>query len=506
MKRFRPGLRAKILAGLLVNVLALGGLLAWLLGVGVGGGDALIAGRAANQVTSVARTLAAELSRTPREDWNNVLISYGESHGADFSVVRHDGSTVVGARVEVPLEVLRRIPPPRAVPSRGGGIRRPGLGRETETRPASPGALVESQAEFLFFLRAGTPPRHFAAARIPLRPPRRPLSPGAVDFTLLISTDSLAGSPLFFDPRPWLLALTAAGGLTLLIWLPILGGIVRRLGKLESATAKIARGHFDLDLGRKDGDEIGRLGHSIRVMAAELDHLVTGQRRFLADAAHELCAPLARLRLSIDLLEREVTADPQATQRLRQVDAEASELGLLVEGILDFSRGQWSGKPPHREHFPLEKFLQEVVEREIPGVETAVHVESALAEVQSDPTLLRRMLANLLRNAARHGKAPVSVEAAAEDDGWRLRVRDAGEGVPHEWLRGMFEPFSRPDPSRARESGGHGLGLAIARTCVVALGGIIRAKNLPEGGFEVEAHFPCHSEQHDDHDKSTPAN
>lgn len=499
MRILQPGLRAKILAGLFVNVVALAALLAWLLGVGVGGGDALIAGRAAKQVTSVARTLAAELSRTPREDWNHVLISYGESYGADFSVVRRDGTTVAGAEVEVPLEVLRRIPPPRALPSGNGTSRGPGIGRGTGPRLPTPDTtLDESHAAFLFFVRAGLPPRHFAAARIPLRPPRRPLSPGAVDFTLLISSDSLAGSPLFFDPRPWMLALAAAGGLTLLIWLPILGGIVRRLGTLEAATAKIARGHFDLDLGKQDGDEIGRLGRSIRGMAAELDHLVTGQRRFLADAAHELCAPLARLRLSIDLLEREVAADQQAAQRLRQVEAEAAELGRLVDGILDFSRGQWSDKPPHRERFPLEKFLRKVVEREIPHVECSVHVETALAEVESDATLLRRMLANLLRNAARHGRAPVSVEAALEEDGWLLRVTDAGDGVPDEWLRGIFEPFSRPDPSRARESGGHGLGLAIARTCALALGGKIRAKNLPQGGFEVEARFPCHSGKHND--------
>jgi signal transduction histidine kinase len=130
---------------------------------------------------------------------------------------------------------------------------------------------------------------------------------------------------------------------------------------------------------------------------------------------------------------------------------------------------------------------EEVAQREGQGAVFEIEAAPDL-RISTNHDLLRRALANVVRNASRYAREAGPIELRAEVKGEEaiIQVRDNGPGIPEEWIEKVFEPFSRPERARTREGGGAGLGLAIARTCVEGLGGRIRAHNREEGGLVVE--------------------
>jgi signal transduction histidine kinase len=128
---------------------------------------------------------------------------------------------------------------------------------------------------------------------------------------------------------------------------------------------------------------------------------------------------------------------------------------------------------------------EEVAQREGQGAVFEIETAPDL-RISTNHDLLRRALANVVRNASRYaGEAgPIELRAEVKGEEAIIQVRDNGPGIPEEWIEKVFEPFSRPERARTRE--GAGLGLAIARTCVEGLGGRIRARNREEGGLVVE--------------------
>jgi two-component system sensor histidine kinase CpxA len=353
--------------------------------------------------------------------------------------------------------------------------------------------MDESPSVFLpksrpsFLMRAENGDGYWAGVLLHLPPvrnlPRRPV-------LLLIRADRLDGSGMFFDFKPWLWGGIAVLLLSLAFWTPFVWGITRYIRRLTAAADRIASGHFQVSLPPRGNDELGNLGSTIESMAARLDHLVSGQKRFLGDAAHELCAPLARIRTGLGILEMKLTgADSTA---LASIEADTAELAALVNEILAFSRA--GNRAPSVCLIPLEPLVRDVLAREAAGLEVRVSIPSGL-EVMADQALLGRAIGNLIRNAAVHAgrSAKVEIEAAESTDAVSVTVSDNGPGVPSEELPRIFEPFYRLDRSRSRDTGGSGLGLAIVRTAIEACGGQAHA-SLPEnGGFSVTLRLPKRS-------------
>ncbi|HEX7262489.1 MAG TPA: HAMP domain-containing sensor histidine kinase, partial [Luteolibacter sp.] len=249
-----------------------------------------------------------------------------------------------------------------------------------------------------------------------------------------------------------------------------------------TAADRIAAGQFKISLPSRGNDELGNLGDAVETMATRLDHLVSGQKRFLGDAAHELCAPLARLRTGLGILEMKLGDSGQS--QLSSIEADAQELATLVEEILDFSRA--GNRTPSTLSIALEPLVREVAAREAGERAPEIHIPPHLTAI-ADPTLLGRALGNLIRNARVHAgtDAKVVIDAVENAGFVDLTVTDDGPGVaPHELPR-LFEPFYRPDHSRSRDTGGSGLGLAIVRTAIEACGGETLASIPATGGFAV---------------------
>jgi two-component system sensor histidine kinase CpxA len=295
---------------------------------------------------------------------------------------------------------------------------------------------------------------------------------------------------LFFDVRPWITSGLAAFALSALLWITLARGISRSIVRITHATQKIAEGRFETRVQEGRRDELGDLGHAVNQMAERLAGLVAGQKRFLGDVAHELCSPLAKLRVSLGILDQR--AGEEHKTYLASAENEAAHIAGLVNELLYFSKASLTAPAASLRSVRVREAVDRAVHREVTdGVQVNVEVPGDLA-VKADVDLLTRALSNLLRNSVRYaGKAgPITVSAQREQDEVRIAVADRGPGVPAPDLQRIFDPFYRVDASRDRETGGVGLGLAIVKTCVESCGGRVTCRNIEPTGLSVAIRLP----------------
>src|SRR5205807_5561885 len=247
--------------------------------------------------------------------------------------------------------------------------------------------------------------------------------------------------------------------------------------------------HRRLDM-KLPPDELGELGATFNEMLSRLEAAFASLQRFTADAAHELRAPLAVMRSEVEVtLAKERGAD-EYRDSVRSLGTEIERLTRLADQLLVLARADAGELHPHMEPVDVADFLEEVVARWRPHVTNrGVGLVSRLPEsghLRGDAELLRRVLDNLLDNAVKHSAAGNAIEVTATLDvsGWRITVADQGPGVPDELRPHLFERFARGDPARSRQSGGAGLGLALAAAIVHAHGGSLVLENGGPG-----AHF-----------------
>jgi two-component system sensor histidine kinase KdpD len=213
----------------------------------------------------------------------------------------------------------------------------------------------------------------------------------------------------------------------------------------------------------------------------------------LAAVSHDLRTPLASIRAAAtSLLTEDVEWDPASSKQLLQtIDEEAERLNTLVGNLLDMSRLQTGSVTINAQTIGIEEIVSAaLVGLHAPPDRVAVDVSETLPRVTVDPTLLERAVANLIDNAlsfAPPGK-PVRVEAAAVNDTLHLRVIDSGPGIPLADRDRVFQPFQRlgDKPNGA----GVGLGLAVAKGFVTAVGGELVIEDTPGGGCTMVVTIP----------------
>jgi signal transduction histidine kinase len=189
----------------------------------------------------------------------------------------------------------------------------------------------------------------------------------------------------------------------------------------------------------------------------------------------------------------------RARQALGEIGEDLAELEQLVDEILAAARLDLSGAgglPLHLERLEPGPLLEEVAQRfraRHPARALAVQAEAGLPELEADPALVRRLLGNLLDNAAKYSEptTPVTLAAHPGGGGLVIEVRDTGIGIDPADLPRLFTPFFRTDRSRARGTGGVGLGLALARRIAEAHRGTIAAESLPGIGTVFRVTLPA---------------
>jgi len=224
---------------------------------------------------------------------------------------------------------------------------------------------------------------------------------------------------------------------------------------------------------------------------------VKSERQLLADVSHELRTPLSRIRVALDLAAEGDVA--KARRYLEEIRLDLEELDQLLGDVLTAARLDQAGG---RGEVPLR--LQElaaagVVEKAAERFRKAhparvldVQIDGTLPPLVADPAMLRRVIDNLLDNAAKYSEAPapVALVASAKDGMLQVAVRDEGIGIDPQDMPRLFTPFFRTDRSRARGTGGVGLGMALAKRIVEAHGGSIAVESRPGLGTTVTFRVP----------------
>ncbi len=461
-----------------------------------------------DQIQAMSQTLVGNLAHTDRRFWGGELAFLSAAYKMDFALYDARGQCLVGASLDPPPEIvhaLRFAQTVHAPVPAGPGMAPPGAPdfNPLPEDPQAAGLPPEGSPPW-----GGPPPAGDAGGRPP-PPPRVPDFPKSVlhtaspagywllvrlppeplgldsQITLLGKTPALGISPLLFNPKPWAAVAVGIVVFSILFWLPMARNLTRSITKMTRATESIAAGQFDIQLADGRTDELGRLGHAINRMAGRLKDFVTGQKRFLGDAAHELCSPLARMEIALGILEER--GDETSQPYVRDVREEVTHMRKLANELLSFSKSALLENQVALAPVNLADVVDAALRQEKSGaVPIAVDVPGGL-QVRGNFDLLQRALGNLLRNALRYGgdQGIISVRAWPEQDHAFITVADDGPGLEPSELEKVFDPFYRVDPSRTAATGGVGLGLAIVKSCVESCGGVVSAANRDPHGLEV---------------------
>ncbi|MFB9241403.1 HAMP domain-containing sensor histidine kinase [Massilia antarctica] len=264
---------------------------------------------------------------------------------------------------------------------------------------------------------------------------------------------------------------------------PVVRRLTRRLERLQSSVETWGGGQLATRVAVEGKDEVARLATSFNQAAARIEALVGSQKSLLANASHELRSPLARIRMAVELMQ------DQAAPAIRdELTRNIGELDQLIDEVLLASRLDATAELARSdEQVDLAAIVAEECTRMGAGF------EAAALTVAGDARLLRRLVRNLLENAARYG-AGSSVHASLR---WQdketivLDVCDSGPGVPEAQRERIFEPFYRV-PGASESAGGVGLGLSLVRQIARHHGGDVRCLAGAAGGccFRVQLPTP----------------
>lgn len=324
---------------------------------------------------------------------------------------------------------------------------------------------------------------------------------GHVPGTLLAVTPNIWQTRLVSDFGNLFLIALGVIALSLIVWWPFVFIITYKLGKLTKATEKIADGDFDIRLNLRRWDEIGRLGQAVNLMAGRLKSFVTGQKRFLGDISHELCSPIARLQVAIEILER--TATEQQQSSIRDIREEVDQMNALINELLAFSKA--GVRETELRAVCLVPILASAASK-TGGDKIQITAPATLACL-GDEVLLERAFGNILRNAVRYAgdAGPITVNGERHGNDTTITIIDQGPGVPPEAIELLGQPFYRPESARTRTTGGVGLGLSIVKTCIEACHGTFSVQNNSPTGLRIDIRLKAANADESSKETSEPS-
>jgi len=318
---------------------------------------------------------------------------------------------------------------------------------------------------------------HFLQVAAPLRQPQAVLDNILRTLTLLILIGSITA---------WALGWWLAG--------QAVRPVMEIIRQAESVDMNAARHRISA---YADTDEIRRLVSVLNVMLARIDEAFENQRRFLADAGHEIKTPLTILRGDVEVALRKGRSLEEYEAILQQTLEDLRDVSGLAEGLITLARSDSGVLQPRSDTVPVARVFERVVTRYVKRAESAglslVTIAPRELAVRGDAPLLERALNNLVDNAIKYagGRGRIELSASStEDERVTLSVADEGVGIPREEQGKLFERFYRGAAGR-RSARGSGLGLAIVAAIVEGHGGEIELEGQPGVGTTVRLVLPA---------------
>ena len=225
-------------------------------------------------------------------------------------------------------------------------------------------------------------------------------------------------------------------------------------------------------------------------MADSVENMVNSQQRLISDISHELRTPLTRLQLALALSRKK----GHESTEIDRIGYEAEQLEKMIAELLELSKVKLNAHES-KLHLGLAETLGQVLddaEFEAKQQQKRLSIDiNEEIELPHYPRPLSRAIENLLRNAIRYSNTCISIQAIEAHGKVNINIIDDGPGIEHESdLKAIFKPFYRPQSARERESGGWGLGLAIAEAAILAHQGTIIAENRSPHGLKISIALP----------------
>ena len=318
----------------------------------------------------------------------------------------------------------------------------------------------------------------------------------------LVSGGTLVGA-LYLDPmsraeradtaflaavnRSVLVGALIAGLAAVAVTLALSSRILRPVERLTEAAQRMAKGDLTVRVPVTSEDEIGQLAHAFNSMAGSLAQQEQLRRNMVTDVAHELRTPLTNLRGYLEAARDDLV--PADTALVDNLYEETMLLSRLVADLQELAQAEAGQLTLLRQPAHLAGIVEQAVtilrpQANAKGLTLTVDLPDTLPPVDVDPERVGQVLRNLLNNAVAHtpegGEITVTAQAVGAEVA--VAVHDTGAGIAPEHLPYVFDRFYRADKSRARQTGGAGLGLAIAKQLVVAHGGSISVESAPGQG------------------------
>ncbi|PMH11917.1 sensor histidine kinase [Vibrio splendidus] len=272
------------------------------------------------------------------------------------------------------------------------------------------------------------------------------------------------------------------------------------LDRLREASRRLAQGDFTVSVVSELNSttrEFNELAHDFDHMTVEIKSLAEKQRRLIRDVSHELRTPLARQNLALHLLRSKV--DDKSIGLLERMENETEEMNKLVGEILEFSRLETSRYDSKSSLMHLEHYCSMLIaqmQNDLKPNQTLIgDLETPTSMVNVDERLLLRVIGNLVSNAIKYAGENAHVvvttyELLTDKRYSVISVEDDGDGIPDNKIAGIFDPFTRIESARDKQSGGYGLGLAIVKEAMGVMNGQVTAENRDDGGLRVNLMFP----------------
>jgi len=307
-------------------------------------------------------------------------------------------------------------------------------------------------------------------------------------------------------PGPLPLILTMISGLIVLGVGAFLTArwIARPLSHLQRMATSLGRGDLSVRSELKRKDELGDVARAFDDMAERIQRLLQTEKELLANVAHELRTPLARIRVALEIAGE---GDAEAARAsLAEIAVDLAELEALISDVLTAARFELAQGVAPSSGFALH--LQQLAPRAIaersaelfsgrhPHRPFSKHFSRDTSTIEADPVLLRRVLDNLLENAHKYspeGDSEISLSVSERAGQACFEVRDHGMGISDDDLPRIFSAFFRGERSRSRGTGGVGLGLTLAKRIVEAHGGTIEVESVVGQGSTFRAYLPLRS-------------
>ena len=263
--------------------------------------------------------------------------------------------------------------------------------------------------------------------------------------------------------------------------------LFRPIRTIREGAERIGQGNFDFRISKTRRDQLGDLAADINRMAGDVESMLDAKRALLLGISHELRTPLSRMRLELEFLDDE--------EKVESLKTEIGEMEKIVVCLLEAERLNSRHAQLSRTKVIVGELIKELLDdffsRDAERISVCLPAEPVTAHI--DEARITLLLKNLIANALRYSRQEdglVELTVSTNDSELVMTVTDHGPGLPQDQAENIGEPFYRSDASRARESGGTGLGLYLATLVANAHGGSLKLLDTAGHGASFEIRIP----------------